>query len=418
MKDAEGWVAIGKRVQDVAAQHGCEMWFVEAILNPSPENPRFVRLLYMIGATTRVANVLSLSQDFALAIGEKDVRVKRDGDRISVEITRDAPYSVDFFATMKRLSLKPYQFYLGRGFGGEDLIANMASPEACHVLIAGITGCGKTTLAQTMITSMCAFTRWRDLQIIALDLKRDDRFTKVVAEHVHTHAQTLPEIRAALGEIGSMIQRGVKPSCRVLVYCDEVNEVVEQGGRDVITGLQSIANMGRGLGFSLLLCGQHSKATQLPPPVKANMPLRIAGRVGSAQEAANVSGVRQVGAERLGGKGDFVAVWGGREERFQAPAFTPPPRKTRPPTIVSPWSVRQEAPTFVYPAITQAPKTGGQEARIVKLADDIAEVLRTSPDPDLLSNNAISVRVRGKPVIGSSYHRDFTEALRRARERK
>jgi len=52
--------------------------------------------------------------------------------------------------------------------------------------------------------------------------------------------------------------------------------------------------------------------------VKANFPVRLVGKVGSATDARVASGWSGTGAERLQGRGDFIAVAEGRVMRFQA----------------------------------------------------------------------------------------------------
>jgi DNA segregation ATPase FtsK/SpoIIIE-like protein len=57
--------------------------------------------------------------------------------------------------------------------------------------------------------------------------------------------------------------------------------------------------------------------------VKANFPVRIVGKVSSANDARVAAGWSGTGAERLLGKGDFVAVAEGKVHRFQGALITP-----------------------------------------------------------------------------------------------
>jgi S-DNA-T family DNA segregation ATPase FtsK/SpoIIIE len=56
--------------------------------------------------------------------------------------------------------------------------------------------------------------------------------------------------------------------------------------------------------------------------VKANLPVRLVGRVSSADDARVASGVSASGAEKLSGSGDFIAVAGGQITRFQTAYLT------------------------------------------------------------------------------------------------
>ena len=57
------------------------------------------------------------------------------------------------------------------------------------------------------------------------------------------------------------------------------------------------------------------RAAALGPLLKANFPVRVVGRVGSADDARVASGVSGSGAEKLQGRGDFVLVASGRTAR-------------------------------------------------------------------------------------------------------
>lgn len=415
---AEFWAGAGERIAMQAAGRGHPILFTEAIVSPNATDPKFIRLLFQVPPTTSYNAVTGMANDFALSLGERDVRIARQGQYLAVEVSRQANYRIEFTKIVGRLNLKPFHAYLGVGMDGQQVVANMASPDACHILIGGITGCGKTTLAQSMIASLCAYTPYRNLQVVLLDLKRDDNFARHISDHVHTHACTLADCKRALAMVVKVMKEKERPDCRIVVYCDEINELVQQGGDEVASGVQSIANMGRGLGIGLLLCAQHSKSTQLPSSIKANIPLKISGRVASAAQAASVSGRSKSGAERLAGRGDFIALSGGHEIRFQAPVFAPYIRK-RP--VVS-WERSAEAFERKFgSAIRTTPASPAQpdedDDKLNDLADRIVAVLDAAPDPDALSADEISRRVSGHRVRGTTYKLRFDNALAIARKR-
>jgi DNA segregation ATPase FtsK/SpoIIIE-like protein len=68
---------------------------------------------------------------------------------------------------------------------------------------------------------------------------------------------------------------------------------------------------------------QKPTAAVLGSLVQANFPVRLVGRVASANDARVASGWSGTGAERLEGRGDFVAVAEGRVTRFQAAYVAP-----------------------------------------------------------------------------------------------
>jgi DNA segregation ATPase FtsK/SpoIIIE-like protein len=52
--------------------------------------------------------------------------------------------------------------------------------------------------------------------------------------------------------------------------------------------------------------------------VKSNFPVRLVGSVASPEDAKVASGLKETGAERLLGRGDFLLVVKGQVTRFQA----------------------------------------------------------------------------------------------------
>ena len=52
--------------------------------------------------------------------------------------------------------------------------------------------------------------------------------------------------------------------------------------------------------------------------MKANFPVRLIGRVTSADDARVAAGIGGTGAEKLTGRGDFIAITGPGTIRFQA----------------------------------------------------------------------------------------------------
>ena len=61
----------------------------------------------------------------------------------------------------------------------------------------------------------------------------------------------------------------------------------------------------------------------LGPLIKANFPVRLVGRVTDSSDARTATGWSGTGAERLTGRGDFLAVAEGRVIRFQVAHVSP-----------------------------------------------------------------------------------------------
>jgi S-DNA-T family DNA segregation ATPase FtsK/SpoIIIE len=95
------------------------------------------------------------------------------------------------------------------------------------------------------------------------------------------------------------------------------------GGKAVREPLTRLTQRGREAGIHIIAATQKPTSAVLGPLVKANFPVRLVGRVTSAEDARTASGWSGTGAERLLGRGDFIAVAEGRVTRFQVAHVSP-----------------------------------------------------------------------------------------------
>jgi len=109
----------------------------------------------------------------------------------------------------------------------------------------------------------------------------------------------------------------------VVVVIDELADLLMVGGKGVQRSLTRLTQRGREVGIHIIAATQKPTNAVLGPLVKANFPVRLVGRVMSANDARTAAGWSGTGAERLQGRGDFVAVAEGRVIRFQAAHVSP-----------------------------------------------------------------------------------------------
>jgi S-DNA-T family DNA segregation ATPase FtsK/SpoIIIE len=104
----------------------------------------------------------------------------------------------------------------------------------------------------------------------------------------------------------------------LFVVVDEVRELLDLGGQAVATAIQRIAALGRELGLHVVVATQHPLADALGGSIaKANLPLRLTGRVADANAAYLATGVKDSGAQTLQGNGDFLVTVAGECHRVQ-----------------------------------------------------------------------------------------------------
>lgn len=287
--------------------------------------PGFVEMLLRPAPGTKVNQVRALQADLALALGNSNVRVTQSGTHLSVQIPRETRKPVKLSTLMTTAGTPPpYTAVLGLAEDGATLMACLASPDVSHILIAGATGSGKTSLAHTILLSLCQFHRPSQFGLIVIDPKRNDAssFMDGVTRHMLLGpARTTEEARAALTRVIEVMDKrpsGRDPMPRVVVYVDEMADLCQTGGAEVIDMLTRIAQRGREAGIHLVGCTQKPSAKAVGSLLKANLPLRLVGRVVSAEDARVSTGMPGTGAEKLMGSGDFIAVASGKVIRFQA----------------------------------------------------------------------------------------------------
>ena len=109
----------------------------------------------------------------------------------------------------------------------------------------------------------------------------------------------------------------------VVVVIDELADLLMVGGKDVQQALTRLTQRGREAGIHLIAATQKPASSVLGPLIKANFPVRLVGRMMDASDAHTATGWSGTGAERLMGRGDFLAVAEGRVIRFQVAHVSP-----------------------------------------------------------------------------------------------
>lgn len=213
---------------------------------------------------------------------------------------------------------------LGRTWDDSGALEEVWRPaDSPHVLIAGTTNSGKSTLQLMALASLMLSTSPAALQVYLVDLKNEDLVRVAGFPHVRGCARDLASAVDLVLSVAAIKDRRVAagevpasaPS--VVLAIDEFAEFA--GQRDVIAAINSIAAVGRSKRVHLLAATQKPLAEVLGNLAKANFTTRLVGRVADASEAATATGRAKSGAEFLPVKrGAFLRVEGADLIRFQA----------------------------------------------------------------------------------------------------
>jgi S-DNA-T family DNA segregation ATPase FtsK/SpoIIIE len=270
---------------------------------------------------TKVSQVMALSNDIALAVGNDHARLTQSGGRLIVQIPYGARQKVtveSLFATER----PPYTAMLGCDLYGNPLGITITDADKPHVLVAGTTGSGKTALAQAMVMSLVKQHRKNELRLVVIDPKgeRPEWFEPFIKGHLGpVDVARAPETAIQdLRTVVAHMEKVVQPVTRIVVYVDEVADLIMSGGGEAQEMLTRIAQRGRSAGIHLIVSTQKPSAKTLGPLLTANLPVRLVGRVVNASDSALACGQAGCGAEKLLGNGDFLMINGSQVTRFQA----------------------------------------------------------------------------------------------------
>jgi S-DNA-T family DNA segregation ATPase FtsK/SpoIIIE len=291
--------------------------------------PRWVRFQVLPSIGARISRIKGLVEELAAALDAPSCRVARQGAAVMVEVPRDNPQPVRLTSLLQSLDdVPPVTAVLGLAEDGVPLLIRLPSPDVAHILVAGTTGSGKTALLRTMALSLALRHPHRgDLSMVLVDPKG-----RAFADLEGIPQLTRPvvvEVEEAVEALGSLVRlmnqrdRAGVSRPAVVVFIDELTDLMMVGGAEAERRLTRLVQRGREAGIHVVAATQKPTAAVIGSLVKSNFPVRLVGKVSSARDAQVASGWSGTGAERLLGRGDFVAVAEGKVSRFQAAYAAP-----------------------------------------------------------------------------------------------
>lgn len=296
--------------------------------------PRWVRFQVLPAVGARISKIKGLSEEMAAALDAPSVRISRRGAAVAVEVPRDDPQPVRLLPLMRQLEEGKVKVktssliaVLGLAEDGAPLLIRLSSPDVAHILVAGTTGSGKTVLLQAMILSLVLLhPSPHKLALCLVDPKGRAFGLFAGLPHLARPVCGMDETPELLHSLVRLMERrderreNVPP---VVVVIDELADLLMVGGKPVQIALTRLTQRGRDAGIHIVAATQKPTAAVLGPLVKANFPVRLVGKVTSIEDARTAAGWSGTGAERLMGRGDFVAVAEGRVIRFQGAHVSP-----------------------------------------------------------------------------------------------
>ncbi|HEX3000225.1 MAG TPA: DNA translocase FtsK [Armatimonadota bacterium] len=287
-------------------------------------------------ATTKLHTLQALTEELALALGASSARLTRHDGTLSLEVPRPDAQGVAFADLVQRLHADDATrralavagtALLGLDQAGVPLLLRLAAPEVAHCLIAGTTGSGKTELARTLVASLLLHQRPHDLQVALFDPKGRGLAPFAAAPHllfpvVVEPGETLYRMQFLVSEMERREREGIERP-RLVVVVDELADLLQSCGVGLEGLVRRLVQRGRSAGVSVVACTQKPSAQAVGSVLKANFPVRLVGKVASAEDARVAAGVGGTRAERLAGRGDFLLIVADQQIRFQAARIPP-----------------------------------------------------------------------------------------------
>ncbi len=328
-----------------ALGHTLTTFGVDARVVAAHRGPTVTMYEVEVAAGTKVNKVLNLSSDIAYALATPDVRIIAPipgRSAIGIEVPnrhRDFVMLGDILrSSPAKEATHPLTVALGKDIHGRAQMVNLA--DMPHVLIAGATGAGKSSLVNCFVTSLLMRTTPDDVRLVLIDPKRVEmsHFAEVphllspVIVHPKRAAEALEwivremELRyETLATVGVRDIDGYEEGLKngtlrlpvgmedryqhlpfIVVVIDELADLMMVAPRAVEDAICRIAQMARAVGIHLVVATQRPSVDVVTGLIKANIPSRIALMTSSQADSRVV--LDQNGAEKLVGHGDMLVA--------------------------------------------------------------------------------------------------------------
>lgn len=281
----------------------------------------------------KVSRIVGLTDDIALALAAKDVRMEAPipgksaigievpNMEVSIVTMREVMETAAFQNAPSKLSIA-----FGRDISGQTIVGNLAKMP--HLLVAGATGSGKSVCINGIITSILYKAAPDEVKFLMIDPKMVELNVYNGIPHLLAPVVTDPR-RASLAlkkivvEMEKRYELFSKSGTRniegynalmadnpaailpyIVVIVDELADLMMVAANDVEDSIARLAQMARAAGIHLIIATQRPSVDVITGVIKANIPSRIAFGVSSQVDSRTI--LDMAGAEKLLGRGDML----------------------------------------------------------------------------------------------------------------
>jgi S-DNA-T family DNA segregation ATPase FtsK/SpoIIIE len=297
----------------------------------------------------KIAKILSLQNDLALALAAHPIRIEAPIPKqslIGIEIPNTDKVTVCLRDMLDKAEFRKRNpgltLALGEDVSGEGVIADLAKMP--HLMIAGATGTGKSVAINSVIVALLYQNSPEDLKFIMVDPKRVELslyngiphlLTDVIVENskvVNTLRWAVSEmerryrllqdsgsrdlesyrekkqrgetIRHVDPETNETSEEELKDLPYIVIVIDELADLMGSHGKEVEGAIVRLAQMARAVGIHLIVSTQRPSVEVITGLIKANITTRIAFQVATQIDSRTI--LDMGGAEKLLGRGDML----------------------------------------------------------------------------------------------------------------
>lgn len=263
---------------------------------------------------------------------------------VTVDIPRPEPVSVPWSSIVLGAPagglISPIAFPVGLGVKGQPIIADLASPSTCHMLVGGAAGSGKSEFLKTVVASLVSRNAPSALRLAIMDPKfltfggigqspwLAHPVLSSLDEALILLRRSVEEMEARcerLADEGFMnlrqrFEQGRTDLPFLVIIFDEFADLVLSGRaekKDFESLVSRIAAKGRSAGVHLILATQRPDRGIVSGLISANLPMKVCMKVAKDTHSRIVLG--EAGGESLFGRGDLLCDLGRGLVRCQSP---------------------------------------------------------------------------------------------------